>query len=96
LIKTWNGLNVLASPSIRRLIATRRELPTLHSIGLTGFLYQRDGEIIASARSDLAVSGTGSSSVAPVAAVLLAAALNVDASGAEANGNSRQNLGSVG
>jgi hypothetical protein len=37
LIKTWNGLNVLASPSIRRLIATRRELPTLRSIGLTVF-----------------------------------------------------------
>jgi hypothetical protein len=35
--------------------------------GLTDFLYQRDGEIIAFARPDLAVSGTGSSSVAPVA-----------------------------
>jgi hypothetical protein len=28
-------------------------------IGLTDFLYQRDGEIIAFARPDLAVSGTG-------------------------------------
>jgi hypothetical protein len=35
--------------------------------GLTDFLYQRDGEIIAFARPDLAVSGTGSSSVAQVA-----------------------------
>jgi hypothetical protein len=34
--------------------------------GLTDFLYQRDGETIAFARPDLAVSGTGSSSVAPV------------------------------
>src|SRR5450759_269849 len=34
-------------------------------LGLTDFLYQRDGEIIAFARPDLAVSGTGSSSVAP-------------------------------
>jgi hypothetical protein len=33
-------------------------------IGLTDFLYQRDGEIIAFARPDLAVSGTGSSSMA--------------------------------
>jgi hypothetical protein len=33
--------------------------------GLTGFLYQRDGEIIAFARPDLAVSGTGSLSVVP-------------------------------
>ena len=36
------------------------------SSGLTDFLYQRDGETIAFARPDLAVSGTGSSSVAPV------------------------------
>ena len=35
--------------------------------GLTDFLYLRDGEIIAFARPDLAVSGTGSSSVAQVA-----------------------------
>ena len=34
--------------------------------GLTDFLYQRDGETIAFARPDLAVSGTGLSSVAPV------------------------------
>jgi hypothetical protein len=40
------------------------ELPS----GLTDFLYQRDGEIIAFARPDLAVvAGTGSSSVAPAA-----------------------------
>ena len=38
-------------------------------IGLTDFLYQRDGETIAFARSDLAVSGTGSSSVAPVVGI---------------------------
>ena len=37
--------------------------------GLTDFLYQRDGETIAFARSDLAVSGTGSSSVAPVVGI---------------------------
>jgi hypothetical protein len=35
--------------------------------GLTIFLYQLDGEIIAFARPDLAVAGTGSSSVAQVA-----------------------------
>ncbi len=35
--------------------------------GLTDFLYQRDREIIAFARPDLVASGTGSSSVAPVA-----------------------------
>jgi hypothetical protein len=35
-------------------------------VGLTDFLYQRDGETIAFARSDLAVSGTGSLSVVPV------------------------------
>ena len=35
-------------------------------LGLTDILYQRDGEIIAFARPDLAVSGTGSSSVAQV------------------------------
>jgi hypothetical protein len=34
--------------------------------GLTDFLYQRDGEIIAFVQPDLAVSGTGSSSVVPV------------------------------
>jgi hypothetical protein len=34
--------------------------------GLTDFLYQRDGEIIAFARPDLAVAGTGLSSAAPV------------------------------
>jgi hypothetical protein len=33
---------------------------------LTDFLYQRDREIIAFARPELAVSGTGSSSVVPV------------------------------
>jgi hypothetical protein len=33
---------------------------------LTSFLYQRDGEIIAFALPDLAVSGTGSLSAAPV------------------------------
>ena len=32
--------------------------------GLTAFLYQRDGEIIAFARPDLAVTGTGLSSAA--------------------------------
>ena len=31
-----------------------------------GFFYQRDGEIIAFVRSDLAVAGTGLSSAAPV------------------------------
>jgi hypothetical protein len=35
------------------------------SIGLTDFLYQRDGKIIAFARPDLAVAGTGLSSAAP-------------------------------
>ena len=34
--------------------------------GLMDFLYQRDGEIIAFARPDLAVAGTGLSSAAPV------------------------------
>jgi hypothetical protein len=34
--------------------------------GLTDFLYQRDREIIAFVQPDLAVSGTGSSSVVPV------------------------------
>jgi nucleotide-binding universal stress UspA family protein len=34
--------------------------------GLTDFLCQRDGEIIAFARPDLAVAGTGLSSAAPV------------------------------
>ena len=34
--------------------------------GLTDFLYERDGEIIAFARPDLAVSGTDSSSAEPV------------------------------
>ena len=43
---------------------------TLPPSGLTDFLYQRDGETIAFARSDLAVSGTGSSSVAPVVGTL--------------------------
>jgi hypothetical protein len=33
---------------------------------LTAFLYQRDGEIIAFARPDLAVSGTGSTRGVPV------------------------------
>ena len=37
--------------------------------GLADFLYQRDGEIIAFARPDLAVSGTGSSFVAQVACI---------------------------
>jgi hypothetical protein len=36
------------------------------TFGLTDFLYQRDGEIIAFARLDLAVAGTGLSSAAPV------------------------------
>ena len=35
-------------------------------IGLTAFLYQRDGEIIAFARPDPAVAATGPSSVAQV------------------------------
>ena len=34
--------------------------------GLMDFLYQRDGEIIAFARPDLAVAGSGLSSAAPV------------------------------
>ena len=38
-------------------------------LGLTDFLYQRDGEIIAFAWPDLAVSGTGSWPVAQVAAI---------------------------
>jgi hypothetical protein len=37
-----------------------------HGHGLTDFLYQRDGEIIAFARPDLAVAGSGLSSAAPV------------------------------
>jgi ABC-type uncharacterized transport system fused permease/ATPase subunit len=43
-----------------------REWLTTHLIGLTNFLYQRDGEIIAFARLDLAVAGTGLSSAVPV------------------------------
>ena len=39
----------------------------MRPIGLTDFLYQRDGEIIAFALLDLAASGAGSSSVAQVA-----------------------------
>ena len=35
-------------------------------VGLTDFLYQRDGAIIAFARPDLAVAGSGLSSAAPV------------------------------
>jgi hypothetical protein len=35
-------------------------------VGLMDFFYQRDGEIIAFVRSDLAVAGTGLSSAAPV------------------------------
>jgi hypothetical protein len=43
----------------------REELRRL--LGLTDFLmYQRDGEIIAFARPDLAVAGTGLSAAAPV------------------------------
>ena len=38
-------------------------------IGLTDFLYQRDRETIAFSRSDLAVSGTGSSSVVQVVGI---------------------------
>ena len=37
-----------------------------HGHGLTDFLYQRDGAIIAFARPDLAVTGLGLSSAAPV------------------------------
>jgi hypothetical protein len=37
-----------------------------HGHGLTDFLYQRDGEIIAFARPDLAVAGSGLSSAVPV------------------------------
>ena len=37
-----------------------------HGHGLTDFLYQRDGAIIAFARPDLAVAGSGLSSAAPV------------------------------
>ena len=37
-----------------------------HGHGPTDFLYQRDGEIIAFARPDLAVAGSGLSSAAPV------------------------------
>src|SRR5277367_196508 len=37
--------------------------------GLTAFLYQRDRETIAFARPDLAVSGTGSLSVAPAVGI---------------------------
>ena len=37
-----------------------------HGHGLTDFLYQRDGEIIAFALPDLAVAGSGLSSAAPV------------------------------
>ena len=43
-----------------------------HGHGLTDFLYQRDGEIIASARPDLAVAGSGLSSAAPVVDTVLA------------------------
>jgi hypothetical protein len=39
-------------------------LSSFHPFGLTDFLYQRDREIIAFARPDLAVSGTGSLFVA--------------------------------
>jgi hypothetical protein len=37
-----------------------------HGHGLTDFLYQHDGEIIAFARPDLAVAGSGLSSAAPM------------------------------
>ena len=37
-----------------------------HGHGLTDFLYQRDGAIIAFARPDLAAAGSGLSSAAPV------------------------------
>ena len=56
----------------RRQVRYKRQQATSGSqvrwcpLGLTDFLYQRDGEIIAFARPDLAVSGTGSSSVVPV------------------------------
>ena len=46
-----------------------------HGHGLTDFLYQRDGEIIAFARPDLAVAGTGLSSAAPVVDTASTAAL---------------------
>ena len=42
-------------------------LPLSLELDLMDFLYQRDKEIIAFARPDLAVAGTGSSSVAQVA-----------------------------
>ncbi len=42
---------------------------TIFVRGLTDFLYQRDGEIIAFARPDLAVAGTGLSSAAPAVGI---------------------------
>jgi len=46
-------------------VGGRLEWLVVNSSGLTDFLYQRDGEIIAFARPDLAVIGTGLSSAAP-------------------------------
>ena len=53
--------------SVNGVVLAPKHGPRLAIIyGLTAFLYQRDGEIIAFARPDLAVSGMGSLSVAPV------------------------------
>jgi hypothetical protein len=50
-------------------------LKALNADGLTDFLYQRDGEIIAFARPDLAVAGTGSLSAVPVADIRVMSAV---------------------
>ena len=65
---TVGAAPALARPSISqnrsKCICIPAPMPCGH--GLMDFLYQRDGEIIAFARPDLAVAGTGLSSAAPV------------------------------
>jgi hypothetical protein len=55
-----------AGNTIGVFAALLTEIAQTSRFGLTDFLYQRDGETIAFAQPDLAVSGTGSSSVAQV------------------------------